>query len=236
MERIIKRIGVEASHNAYALSNTYIEFIENTKLLGGTLYYANLVIRGIKCLVFYFTPNKNSVDEYMKEVILYCQNLFAILDSKFTNLLILSMNDKKRFNEWYCSDIFERMYDWFNCGWMLKYTETNYGFHLLSNYDQFVLNCSEQQCIFELKDAHPAQENNYITQLKRDEGIYFLIAIKLLTISKLLNTYEHKTRLNKTPECHIGCLNSSFKEYFLERYVTFGHSRVLRNVGIDIFL
>lgn len=236
MERIIKRISVEAPQNAYTLYHTYIEFIEQPKLLGSTSYYANLIIKGTKCLIFHFDPGKNNEEEYMKEVISYIQNLFAILDSKFTDLSALSIDDKRRFNEWYYSDIFEKMYDWFNCGWLLKYSETDSGFYLLSNDDQFVLNCNKQQCSFEIKDTHPAQENNYVIQLKRNEGIYFLIAIKLLTISNLLYTFEHKSQLNKIPEYRLGCLNNSFKEYFLEHHVTFGHSRILRSAGIDIFL
>lgn len=236
MERIIKRIDIEASHNACTLYNTYIEFIGKTKLLGSTSYYANLVIRNAKCLTFHFSPNKNNEDEYMKEVISYSKNLFAILDSKFTDLATLSMDDKKRFNEWYHSNTFEKMYDWFNCGWILKYFETDCGFLLLSNDDQFVLNCNEQQCTFEVKDAHPAQENNFSIQLKREEGIYFLIALKLLIISRLLYAFEDKAKLNEIPEYRLGCLSGSFKNYFLERHVTFGYSRILRSSGIDIFL
>ena len=236
MERIIKRISVEPAQNAYTLYHTYIEFIEQPKLLGSTSYYANLVIKGTKCLIFHFDPGKNNEKEYMKEVISYIQNLFAILDSRFTDLSALSIDDKRRFNEWYYSDIFEKMYDWFNCGWLLKYSETDSGFYFLSNYDEFVLNCNKQQCSFEIKDTYPAQENNYVIQLKRNEGIFFLIAIKLLTISNLLYTFEHKSQLNKIPEYRLGCSNSSFKDYFLEHHVTFGHSRILRSAGIDIFL
>lgn len=232
----MKRISVKSPQNANTLYHTYIEFIEQPKLLGSTSYYANLIIKGTKCLIFHFDPRKNNEEEYMKEVILYIQNLFAILDSKFTDLSALSIDDKRRFNEWYYSDIFEKMYDWFNCGWLLKYSETDSGFYLLSNYDQFVLNCNKQQCSFEIKDTHPAEENNYVIQLKRNEGIYFLIAIKLLTISNLLYTFEHKSQLNKIPEYRLGCLNDSFKTYFLEDHVTFGHSRILRSAGIDIFL
>ena len=60
MERIIKRISVEAPQNAYTLYHTYIEFIEQPKLLGSTSYYANLIIKGTKCLIFHFDPGKNN--------------------------------------------------------------------------------------------------------------------------------------------------------------------------------
>lgn len=236
MERIIKRIGVEASHNRYILNNTYIEFIEKTKLLGGISYYANLVIRGVKCLIFYFEPNKNNVNEYLREVITYSRDLFAILDSKFTNLSTLSIDDKKRFNRWFYSDTFEKMYYWFDRGWLMKYSENEFGFSISSNYGQFSLNLDRKDCVFEIKDNLPEHENDCIMHLKNEEGIFFLIAVKLLVISKLLYIFERKVSMSRVPESRLGCLSSFFPEHFLERRVTFGHSGTLASIGIDILL
>lgn len=236
MERIIKRIDIEASHNAYTLYSTYIEFIEKKKLLGGISYYANLVIRGAKCLVFHFNSNKHEKDEYMQEVVSYCHNLFAILDSKIADFSVFSQDEKKRFYEWSYSDTFEKMYYWFNRGWLLKFSENKSGFNLLSNYGQFILNLDRQRCTFEIKDAHPAQENNCIIQLKEEEGKFFLIAIKILVICELLQHYEYCASKHKVLENNIGCINMAIKEYFLEDRITRGYSRILKSVGIDIYL
>lgn len=234
MERIIKRIDIEASHNEYTLCRTYIEFIEKTKLFGGISYYANLVIRGAKCLVFHFAPNKD--DEYMKEVISYCRNLFAIVDSKFTDLSALSQMEKKRFYEWSYSNTFEKMYNWFNSGWLLKYSENESGFYLFSNYEQFILKLDKQGCTFEIKEERIAHENNCNIQLKNEEGIFFLIAIKILVICSLLQKYEYCASEHKVLESNIGCANMSIKRFFLDENVTRGYSRILKSVGIDICL